>query len=114
MSLPGNVLGPEDVTIAAPSNTIVHRHIGTWLIPLDPHGELEDANWIGYLLIVAPGAKQNVVERTINRTRMVEDAQQNLDVPGTIAALTSALTRAGVQVQQIIYVEGLTWMKEPS
>lgn len=82
------------------------------VVPLDPTGELEDANWLPYLIVrVDKNSKKDDVEKVINSTRVVMGLDEEVNERATLVLLRNELTKAGITVHSLSVANGLTWMK---
>lgn len=94
----------EERQEADPKNAI------TFVVPLDPSGDLEDASWVTYLAVrVERGANKIDVAREIGSVPLTLHADGGVNVSATIGAVTSTLKKAGYNVLSVSEAEGLTW-----
>lgn len=100
-------------------STTTHDTESTYIVPLDEHGELADANWITYLVVTvaSPKSLENVgriVNRTLRSTRIVmAENDGDIDTTATIAAIKAALGDAGLPDVTVATTTGLAWMASP-
>jgi hypothetical protein len=93
------------------------REVSTFISPLDVSGDLADANWIGYLIVRVvlddPVTDRYRISTLLRRTKLVTDANGDVDSEVTRSAVVGAIEAAGFTVLSADISTGFAWLDHP-